>query len=127
MESLKCKSQINSSLIFLDQTSGKYDDKAITKLLSNFRSHPALLQLPSRLFYDNELLPKGDPLITTSLEGWEKLPNSKGKFPIIFHGVIGEDKREARSPSFFNAEEAVMVVDYIQDLLTAKNGISKKV
>ena len=83
--------------------------------------------MPSRLFYDNELLPKGDPLITTSLEGWENLPNNKGKFPMIFHGIIGEDKREARSPSFFNAEEAVLVVDYIQDLLTAKNGISKKV
>ena len=46
---------------------------------------------------------------------------------MIFHGVIGEDKREARSPSFFNAEEAVTVVDYIQDLLTTKKGISKKV
>ena len=64
-------------------------------------------------------------MITTSLEGWEMLPNSK--FPMIFHGVIGEDKREARSPSFFNAEEVVTVVDYIQDLLTAKKGISKKV
>ena len=107
--------------------SGKYNDKAITKLLSNFRSHPALLQLPSRLFYENELLAKGDPVVTTSLEGWEKLPNSKGKFPVIFHGIIGEDKREARSPSYFNAEEACIVVDYIQELLTAKNGISKKV
>ena len=64
-------------------------------------------------------------MVTTSLEGWEKLPNSK--FPLIFHGVISEDKREARSPSFFNAEEAVIVVDYIQELFTAKKGISKKV
>ena len=46
---------------------------------------------------------------------------------MIMHGIVGEDKREARSPSFFNAEEAVTVVDYIQDLLVAKNGVSKKV
>ena len=111
--------------LLTDAETGKYNHKAITKLLSNFRSHPSLLNLPSKLFYDGELLPKGDPIITTSLEGWEKLPNTK--FPMIFHGVIGEDKREARSPSFFNAEEAVTVVDYIQDLLTAKKGISKKV
>ena len=108
-----------------DPDTGKYNSKAITKLLSNFRSHPSLLSLPSKLFYDGELLPNGDPIITTSLEGWEMLNNSK--FPMIFHGIVGEDKREARSPSFFNAEEAVTVVDYIQDLLTAKKGISKKV
>ena len=114
-------------LIIADATSGKFDSRAITKLLSNFRSHPALLTLPSRLFYDNELLAHGDPIITTSLEGWEKLPNNLGKFPMIMHGIVGEDKREARSPSFFNAEEAVTVVDYIQDLLMAKNGVSKKV
>ena len=116
------------TIIYLsDPTTGEYDSKAITKLLSNFRSHPALLHLPSRLFYENELVAKGDPLVTTSLESWDKLPNPKGKFPIIFHGIIGEDKREARSPSFFNAEEAVIVVDYIQELLTAKTGIAKKV
>ena len=46
---------------------------------------------------------------------------------MLFHGIVGEDKREARSPSFFNAEEAVVVVDYIQELLMAKEGISKKV
>ena len=105
---------------------GEYDTRVITKLLSNFRSHPALLNLPSRLFYENELRAQGDPLVTTSLENWEKLPTRPG-FPMLFHGIVGEDKREARSPSFFNAEEAVVVVDYIQELLMAKEGISKKV
>ena len=113
--------------MIIGPTTGEYDTRVITKLLSNFRSHPALLNLPSRLFYENELIARGDPVVTTSLETWEKLPNKEGKFPIIFHGIIGEDKREARSPSFFNAEEAVQVVDYIQWLLTAKQGIAKRV
>ena len=54
-----------------------YDPRYVTKLLANYRSHPALLTLPSKLFYDNELLPRADPIITESLLGWEELPNKK--------------------------------------------------
>ena len=43
---------------------------------------------------------------------------------MIFHGVIGEDKREARSPSYFNAEEAFIVVNYLEKLLTNKPKVS---
>lgn len=32
-----------------------YDVRVITKLLKNYRSHPHILELPNRLFYDNEL------------------------------------------------------------------------
>ena len=32
-----------------------YDGRCITKLVMNFRSHPALLKLPARLFYSDEL------------------------------------------------------------------------
>ena len=32
-----------------------YDGRCITKLVMNFRSHPALLRLPARLFYSDEL------------------------------------------------------------------------
>lgn len=38
-------------------------------------------------------------------------------FPIIFHGVCGEDEREAKSPSFFNTAEIEVVVQYLQKLL----------
>ncbi len=44
---------------------------------------------------------------------------------MIFHGVVGEDKREARSPSFFNAEEAVIVVNYLEKLLTNKQKVTQ--
>ena len=42
------------------------------------------------------------------------------------HGVSGEDQREERSPSYFNAEEAAIVVNYIDKLLNAKK-VGKKV
>ena len=38
---------------FSDDIGSNYNSKCITKLLSNFRSHPKLLDLPSKLFYDS--------------------------------------------------------------------------
>lgn len=57
----------------------------VTKLVKNYRSHAALLALPSRLFYHKELEVCADPKVVTSLLGWEKLP--KKGFPLVFHGV----------------------------------------
>lgn len=57
----------------------------VTKLVKNYRSHSALLALPSRLFYHKELEVCADPKVVTLLLGWEKLP--KKGFPLVFHGV----------------------------------------
>ena len=38
---------------------GSYDPLLVTKLVENYRSHPALLKISSQLFYDDELDPKG--------------------------------------------------------------------
>uniref|UniRef100_A0A8C7EKS7 RNA helicase n=1 Tax=Neovison vison TaxID=452646 RepID=A0A8C7EKS7_NEOVI len=89
---------------------GAYNPLLVTKLVKNYRSHPALLALPSRLFYHKELEVCADPAVVTSLLGWEKLP--KKGFPLIFHGVRGSEAREGRSPSWFNAAEAVQVLRY---------------
>ena len=98
-----------------------YDERIITKLLNNYRSHPAILELPNHLFYDGELNVFADPLMRESLCDWEKLPSKD--FPIIFHGIIGRDMREERSPSFFNPEEVSVVHDYVKSLLQKKRGI----
>uniref|UniRef100_A0A2I3GR84 Mov10 like RNA helicase 1 n=1 Tax=Nomascus leucogenys TaxID=61853 RepID=A0A2I3GR84_NOMLE len=82
----------------------------VTKLVKNYRSHEALLTLPSRLFYHRELEVCADPTVVTSLLGWEKLP--KKGFPLIFHGVRGSEVREGKSPSWFNPTEAVQVLRY---------------
>jgi helicase MOV-10 len=98
-----------------------YDERIITKLLNNYRSHPAILELPNHLFYDGELNVFADPLMRESFCDWEKLPSKD--FPIIFHGIIGRDMREERSPSFFNPEEVSVVHDYVKSLLQKKRGI----
>ncbi|XP_050841860.1 RNA helicase Mov10l1 [Serinus canaria] len=89
---------------------GAYNPLLITKLTKNYRSHSALLALPSKLFYHKELEVCADTSVVTSFLNWEKLPR-KG-FPLIFHGIKGSETREGRSPSWFNPAEAVQVMMY---------------
>ncbi|XP_039918147.1 RNA helicase Mov10l1 isoform X2 [Hirundo rustica] len=89
---------------------GAYNPLLITKLTKNYRSHSALLALPSKLFYHKELEVCADTAVVTSLLNWGKLPR-KG-FPLIFHGIRGSETREGCSPSWFNPAEAVQVMMY---------------
>ncbi|NXU36060.1 SDE3 helicase, partial [Drymodes brunneopygia] len=102
------------------KSSGGYDPQFITKLLWNYRSHEAILRVPNELFYDNELkVCKSDGLDIRNLFcTWKELP--KKGFPIIFHGVCGEDQREARSPSFFNTAEIEVLIHYLKKLLQSQ-------
>ena len=78
----------------------------------------SFLQLPNEMFYDDELEACADKLKRESLCSWSRLP-CKG-FPIIFEGIKGRDMREEKSPSFFNPEEAAVVVQYVKDLKDAR-------
>ncbi|XP_056137671.1 RNA helicase Mov10l1 [Lampris incognitus] len=89
---------------------GGYNPKLVTKLICTYRSHEALMQLSSRLFYEGELCTRAPRDIVDSLCCWKELPN-KG-FPLIFHGVRGTELREGNSPSWFNPAEAVQVMLY---------------
>ncbi|KAF5346812.1 hypothetical protein D9757_013484 [Collybiopsis confluens] len=82
----------------------------IIKLVRNFRSHPAILKLSNDRFYNRKLQYCADPELTRNLESSDELPQKK--FPLIFHGIVGKDLREATSPSFFNIEEAGLVRKY---------------
>ncbi|XP_071936827.1 probable RNA helicase SDE3 isoform X2 [Coffea arabica] len=86
------------------------DPNFITKLVSNYRCHPAILQLPSKLFYEGELLACKED--TSSAKSWLGiLP--RGEFPILFVGIQGCDEREGYNPSWFNRIEASKVVNLI--------------
>uniref|UniRef100_A0A8C5TIV5 Mov10 like RISC complex RNA helicase 1 n=1 Tax=Malurus cyaneus samueli TaxID=2593467 RepID=A0A8C5TIV5_9PASS len=98
---------------------GAYNPLLITKLTKNYRSHSALLALPSKLFYHKELEVCADTSVVTSLLNWGKLPR-KG-FPFIFHGIRGNETREGRSPSWFNPTEAVQVMQYCCQLAKSEN------
>ncbi|KAJ7997868.1 hypothetical protein DPEC_G00216620 [Dallia pectoralis] len=89
---------------------GGYNPQLVTKLVYNYRSHEALLALPSRLFYSGELCVRAQRAVVDSLCHWSRLP-TKG-FPLIFHGVRGTEMREGHNPSWFNPAEAVQVMLY---------------
>ncbi|CAG6021472.1 unnamed protein product [Menidia menidia] len=97
----------------------------VTKLLRNYRSHPAILKIPNELYYDGELQACADEYARNFYCTWEHLP--KQGFPVIFRGVAGVDAREASSPSFFNVAEVEVLMDYVRKLLQSdgKKGLSK--
>uniref|UniRef100_A0A7N6AAF7 RNA helicase n=1 Tax=Anabas testudineus TaxID=64144 RepID=A0A7N6AAF7_ANATE len=102
---------------------GVFNNRYVTKLLRNYRSHPAILKIPNELFYDGELQVCADEILRNSYCRWEHLPQkaySRGDFPVIFHGVTGVDAREASSPSFFNIAEIEVLIDYVRKLLQAQ-------
>ncbi|GFR64003.1 RNA helicase Mov10l1, partial [Elysia marginata] len=98
---------------------GGFNPALVTMLVNNYRSHPAILELPSRLFYFSQLKPQADPKLTHTLSGWPLLPANG--FPVVFHGVRGEDLREENSPSWFNPAETMQVMRYVQGAL--KEGV----
>ncbi|UYV64032.1 MOV10L1 [Cordylochernes scorpioides] len=65
---------------------GNYNPYLVTKLIDNYRSVPDLVEMPSRMFYDNQLV-----CHYTGGEEFQKLSQSKifptPGFPIVFHGV----------------------------------------
>ncbi|XP_060764793.1 RNA helicase Mov10l1 [Neoarius graeffei] len=87
-----------------------YNPLLVTKLVYNYRSHEALLELPSRLFYGGELCVRSQRAVVDSLCHWSHLP-TKG-FPLIFHGIRGTEMREGTNPSWFNPGEAVQAMLY---------------
>ncbi|XP_030220925.1 RNA helicase Mov10l1 isoform X2 [Gadus morhua] len=92
-----------------------YNPLMVTKLMYNYRSHEALLRLPSKLFYHGELCVRAPKSVVNSLCDWKRLP-TKG-FPLLFHGIRGTEMREGANPSWFNPGEAVQAMLYCCQLV----------
>ena len=73
----------------------RYDTRVITKLTKNYRSHPIILELPNRVFYDGDLEACAEQMISHNMCRWECLPTQN--VPMIFHGVEGKPSSDAAS------------------------------
>jgi len=95
-----------------------FDNRLVEKLLYNYRSHPDILHVPNHSFYQGELVAHADESARTILCDWSELP--KAGFPLVFHGVVGRDEREERSPSFFNVDEIGVAMQYVGKLMETR-------
>ena len=98
-----------------------------TMLVRNYRSHAALLEVPSALFYDGALRCAADEADVRALEGWRELRRADGEArpaPLLFYGLVGQQLHELDSPSFFNPTEAAMLVSLVRKLLNGGLGLS---
>lgn len=101
-----------------NQETGEYNPQCVTKLVKNYRSHEAILRISNQHFYDEELLVCADELKRKKMCGWEWLKNKQ--FPILFHGVEGNQTRDQSSPSYYNPEEVKVVKDYVGKLMESR-------
>ncbi|KAJ3116054.1 hypothetical protein HDU96_010520 [Phlyctochytrium bullatum] len=93
-------------------------------LIRNYRSHPSMLVVPSRLSYNNTLMPYGDPSLTHSLLDLPILPNPR--IPILFAGIKGIDDRAGdEGASWWNGLEAAKVLELIE-AVAAHPGVEMK-
>lgn len=91
------------------------DESFVIKLVRNYRCHPAILDLPSKLFYKDELLACKEDNCSSQYSQVDFLPNKE--FPVLFIGIQGCDEREGSNPSWFNRIEASKVAEIIRKLV----------
>lgn len=82
-------------------------------LVRNYRSHPAILAIPSALFYHDTLTPEATQV--DRMEGW---PGWKGRrWPVLFACNRGDDEIEHEGGGWYNAREAFKACDYARSLV----------
>nr|CAI5863002.1 unnamed protein product [Callosobruchus analis] len=106
------------------------DSNYITMLKKNFRSHETILQLPNEMFYGDQLVAlsadaRDDPLtrvnvfqtISNFQHGKEKTESKPSGSALEYFSLISKEKRQGRSPSYYNPKEIEMVFKCVQALL----------
>ncbi|XP_021708613.1 regulator of nonsense transcripts 1 isoform X3 [Aedes aegypti] len=99
----------------MNRTTKEYNNRYITQLRDNFRSHSMLLNFPNKTFYAGQLRAKASPELTNWALGWHRLPNPK--CPLIFHSIFGNMQQHENSTSLFNVVEGELVLCYLTDIL----------
>ncbi|XP_058465257.1 putative helicase MOV-10 isoform X3 [Malaya genurostris] len=94
-----------------------YNQQVITKLVRNFRSHPALIEFANKQFYDSELISVASKDEVLLAENWKWLPNKS--FPIILHTVFGNNEQINNSKSLANFKEIETVEFYLEFIMRA--------
>uniref|UniRef100_A0A8C7Z521 Probable helicase with zinc finger domain n=1 Tax=Oryzias sinensis TaxID=183150 RepID=A0A8C7Z521_9TELE len=73
-------------------------------LCENYRSHEAIINYTSELFYDGKLMASG------------KQPSHKDFYPLTFFTARGEDVQEKNSTAYYNNAEVFEIVERVEEL-----------
>jgi len=105
----------------------EFDKEYVSMLTKNYRSHPGIIELSSKMFYGSKLEAclGDDHPVTTLFKNWKELPShGRNFFPVVFdsvtggaNGTIGGQMRESNSPSWFNPDEILCVENWIAKIL----------
>jgi len=93
----------------------------MTTLLANYRSHNALLKVPSELFYNGSLKCLASPEISSACKDFELLEDGEN-FPMMVYDVRkGKEMSKLDTPSYYNIEECEAVASLIEALIGSEN------
>ncbi|KAK5168108.1 uncharacterized protein LTR77_006676 [Saxophila tyrrhenica] len=88
---------------------------AFTDLIRNYRSHPAILAMPSSLFYHDTLEPEATN--TDSLLSWPRW-QCRG-WPVLFVSNTAADELEQDGGGWYNVKEAFIACEYASSFVQA--------
>ncbi|CAD5230616.1 unnamed protein product [Bursaphelenchus okinawaensis] len=92
------------------------DLRICVQLKECFRCHDAIVNITSKLFYNNTLKPGGDANLKEQLSGWKFL--SKKGFPVMFIDVLsGYEEQDPRGTSFGNSTERAYITEGVVALM----------
>ena len=84
-----------------------YQQQSLILLKENYRSDPTIVQLLSKLYYDQTLVP---------MRQKQFIPHN-GMKPLVFRGVIGTESKITDFPSYMNTLEAEETVHILKELI----------
>ncbi|PVD39317.1 hypothetical protein C0Q70_01946 [Pomacea canaliculata] len=94
-------------LSFLERLYDMYPTQCPWKVMlcENYRSHAAIVDFTSELFYDHQLIASGKQIPHPTL------------YPLSFFAAMGEEVQHENNTGFYNLSEMYEVVDRVDDLV----------